>query len=168
MLVQLLKNALTEAEKRDDIGKYDELVSIVLQQNAIPVLLNTINELATLYSMVRTSDSFNPNLQGAENQAEQDAGKALLAIGALDTDYLLPIGAKAMIENDGRSSERYISFGQFRESENTDEYGVPDDSIFYYCFEGEESLKSRLNLSLTDSDQSALDIVKSYELVYFK
>lgn len=79
------------------------------------------------------------------------------------------IGARAVVslydneneEFDSLSQERYISFGQYHEFMNSDEYGVADDEIFFYAFEGEEQMKSSSSIS-TEQDF----IVRSYELVY--
>jgi hypothetical protein len=54
----------------------------------------------------------------------------------------------------------YISFGQFLEDSNTDEFGINDDDIFYYAFGGLEELKTLKNPE-NDTDF----IVNSYILV---
>jgi len=45
-----------------------------------------LSALLNLYMEVRSCDGFNPNLEGSENKAEEDALKALQAAGLLDVD----------------------------------------------------------------------------------
>lgn len=49
-----------------------------------------------------------------------------------------PIGALVTIQwtDTKEQVDRYFSFGQWDEEINEDEYGVPDDAIFFYAFEG--------------------------------
>lgn len=51
-----------------------------------------------------------------------------------------PIGATCTIQwiesmdhSPDLSYERYLSFGEYDEEQNADEFGVPDDDIFFYC-----------------------------------
>jgi hypothetical protein len=65
----------------------------------------------------------------------------------------------AFIESPNYTHTRYISFGQYDEEKNCDEFGISDDDIFFYAFEGEKQLKQLMN----DSDMDFK--VLSYELL---
>ena len=54
-----------------------------------------------------------------------------------------PIGALVTLQwtDTKETIERYFSFGQWNDDDNEDEYGVPDDAIFFYAFEGEPQLE---------------------------
>jgi hypothetical protein len=72
------------------------------------------------------------------------------------------IGAKckiSFIESPDFTENRYISFGQYDEENNCDEFGIPDDDIFYYSFEGEKELKTLMDDNDTDFK------ILSYELL---
>ena len=71
------------------------------------------------------------------------------------------IGAKCvLVFNDEPETklERYISFGQYNDVDDTDEYGVPDVDVFYYCFASEAQLVSLMGAGVEEFT------VLSYEL----
>jgi hypothetical protein len=75
-----------------------------------------------------------------------------------------PIGAYTTIQwlDTGEEVDGYyFSFGEYDEEvdEDHDSFGVPDDSIFFYC-DGEHALKSYMTKGMEDF------VVISYELVY--
>jgi hypothetical protein len=86
------------------------------------------------------------------------------------TDTRTPIGANALVmffEDSIRTEPMsvYISFGQWIDDADTDEYGVDDNYIFYYCYEGVlelEGLRLVNGNTPTENDFHVVD----YELVY--
>ena len=81
------------------------------------------------------------------------------------TEYPLPVGANVLIEwySGGRES-CYFSFGQYDEEKNEDEFGYPDDYIFYYCPRGEVEM-AELTYDATHDTGSDFWVVE-YELVF--
>ena len=59
----------------------------------------------------------------------------------------------------------YFSFGKCLDDKDTDEYGVPDVGIFYYCFGGEDELKTFVESSYGEVMGHEF-IVEQYELIY--
>lgn len=74
-----------------------------------------------------------------------------------------PIGALVTFEWTDTTVQdtAYFSFGQYDEERDTDEFGVPDDRIFYYVFGGEDGLKGMMGADM----QRDFRIIK-YELTY--
>lgn len=79
-----------------------------------------------------------------------------------------PIGAYAAIQwldSNEEGDGYYFSFGDYPEFDEetgdygTDSFGVPDDSIFFYC-DGEHALKSYMTKGAEDF------IVIAYDLAY--
>lgn len=70
-----------------------------------------------------------------------------------------PVGANVTIKwkDSGEVVNRYFSFGQYNEELNEDEFGIPDDSIFFYAYEGEDQLNTEDFIDWT---------VEAYELIY--
>lgn len=68
---------------------------------------------------------------------------------------------KSKNHTDTHPFTRYFSFGQHTEDADTDEFGVPDHDIFYYCFECEDELRGLMEQG--DYDEFT---VLDYELVY--
>lgn len=79
--------------------------------------------------------------------------------------YPLPVGANVLIKwySGGRES-CYFSFGQYDEEKNEDEFGYPDDYIFYYCPMGEVEM-AELTYDATHDTGSDFWVVE-YELVF--
>lgn len=74
-----------------------------------------------------------------------------------------PIGAYATItflDDYQEPSRVYVSFGQYNEKADKDSYGINDSDIFYYCYEGEEGIKSLMEEGAEDF------IVLDYKLHY--
>ena len=99
----------------------------------------------------------------AENLAKQyrDDGYDDVQIESVVGDVC---GAECVIryQSDDTKGNVYISFGQHKPDENTDEFGVNDDHIFFYAFEGLEQLKS-----LMKENENGF-VVVSYNLAYTK
>ena len=74
-----------------------------------------------------------------------------------------PIGAYATVKflDDHQDfSQVYISFGQYDDEAEQDSYGIDDNSIFYYCHDGEAGIKALMIEGAEDF------IVLNYELAY--
>lgn len=119
-----------------------------------------------------TYQVFKPNNQLlSEHVSSADAIKAALiyehengTFAHVERANFQAIGATCAVQfDDGMTVEGYyFSFGQYDEENDADSYGIPDGSIFYYCFEGEEELKAL-------KDNHAGDFrVLSYELEYIE
>lgn len=65
--------------------------------------------------------------------------------------------------------ERYLSFGEHDEREDEDSFGVPDDSIFYYCDEQEQE---RILEAIADGvdtivlNNFSIDLSRDYRLFH--
>lgn len=97
-----------------------------------------------------------------------ESNQSKVAVGRWDLPkYFGPvaIGAVCQIrfldENQSRG-DRYISFGQCNEETEVDEYGVSDNDIFFYAFEGESQLKKLMG----EEDAIEEFVVLSYYLKY--
>ncbi len=75
----------------------------------------------------------------------------------MSKEFGAPIGAWCKFKNYGETA--YVSFGQYKEDVDEDEFGVMDDIIFYYAFEGESQLV--IGEPLCDDF-----ILESYRLVF--
>jgi hypothetical protein len=77
-----------------------------------------------------------------------------------------PIGALVTFEwvdtDPAVRDTAYFSFGQYNEEADTDEFGVPDELIFYYVYGAEPGLKEMVNSNGMDFN------VITYELTYPK
>lgn len=75
-----------------------------------------------------------------------------------------PIGALVTFQWKDESAMQdtaYFSFGNYDDVSETDSFGVPDDTIFYYVDGGEDGLKEMMN----NRDLPEYQIIK-YELTY--
>ncbi|MDI1362562.1 hypothetical protein [Methylotenera sp.] len=72
-----------------------------------------------------------------------------------------PIGAQVAYkyQDDPQTYNAYVSFGQYDADLDEDEFGIPDDNIFYYFHEGEAEMKAFV--------EGAFEFaILDYELVY--
>lgn len=88
--------------------------------------------------------------------------KYLRELQRVVSKYLVPIGANCEIEylDNKQVSQAYFSFGQYNDSSNQDSYGINDERIFYYLFQGESDIDSFMKPGAEDF------IIKKYEIEY--
>ena len=74
-------------------------------------------------------------------------------------DEPFPIGANVTLKmrDSTETITRYFSFGQYDRENNVDEFGIPDEFIYFYAFEGEKELRERVYDDFT---------VEAYDLIY--